>query len=747
MTFFTDIHSECKYISRFLILLSFSFISTSIIAQPNNDDSLEEVLVFAQRKEQNNQQVAIATSVLTDVNIKRNMMANIVDAGTAIPALVVSSFNTANPQFFIRGIGSTGTSAGEDSSVSVVIDDIFLGRSGIGSLDFLDLERVEVLRGAQGTLFGRNSAGGVVQFITKKPTNERNGYLETHIGRFNRFGFKAASNSTLRENHNNSTLIRTAISYIERDGYVTNTTTGTENLRESEDFAGRIHLLQDWSSASTLLTLDYARSDQLGAASRKAATNNDPLIAGGLVLLPQPSTDINEITSPLDSPTQRESVGLSLKFETETSLGNFSSISAWRNNEYELIEDISAVGVIIDEQNEDAKNLVQEFRLSSKTQTKHQWTIGLYHFEESIDRIDVIDLTTISDTVNLSPFITIPDELVTYDQNAKNKSNALYGQIEFNLSDTLSSVIGGRYSKDKKQLTVISTGADPLNFGLLDNGPFTDSVSQEFSQFTGKLGFNYQPNDNLLAYILYSEGYKSGGFDGTASSSESLNIAFDAETSDALEIGLKTQWLNNTLRTNLALFYTDFDNLQVLQIDNNGTPFISNAASAKVQGIEVEISSHFTKNLESNLSCTFLDNTYRDFISAVDDNFDGAPDDLRGQRLTRSPKYSCHASIDFKPTINGKTPLNIHFSYANQDSMFISPQNRPFDTIDSYYILNLSLNYQLSESFSIMLYGRNITDEEYKLHTFDADPLNRNNIESSVYADPVTWGATARYNF
>lgn len=726
-------------------MLIASSVPSVVCAQP----VLEEVFVSAQLREQNIQTVGAAATVIDSSTIESAGYNNIVDAGSTVPGLVVTTYNTANPQYFIRGVGSTGTSAGEDSSVSVFVDGAYAGRGGTSAMDFYDLDRIEVLRGAQGTLFGRNSAGGLIQLISQKPTNKNEGNLNISSGSHHQLGIAGAFNAVIHEDGDDKALLgRLSFLHNQRDGYVTNTLTGSNNLRETEDQAIRLHLLKKISSITqALVTVDYAKSDQVGASSRKARAGNNPLLMGGFIPLAQPGNAINQVSLATDGPTNRESSGVKLKIKTEFNSTIFESITAFRKNDYDVIDDVSAVGIIVLEQDESSEQWTQEFRLLSKAQAQWPWVVGIYYLSEDIERQDVTDLTAISDVINLNPAVTIPNERVQYDQVANNTSAAVYGQVQFPVTEKLDFTIGGRYTGDEKKMSVTASGADALGFGLLTSGPYQGHVSKSFNKASVHLGVDFETMESILLYGHFSQGYKVGGFDGNAASLASLNQSFDAETANTIEFGLKAQWLKNFLGTNVAVFYTDYEDLQVFQVTNTGMSFIDNAASARVTGMEVEIGAVFSSQWQTQLSCALLDNTYKKFISIVDDDLDGFPDNLKGNTLTRSPKKTCNLELIFSPVINGSQPLAMRMGYQYQDDIYITPQNRPMDTIDAYSLVNLGIRYQINNGLSLNLHGKNLTDERYKLHTFDADPLIRNNIESSVYAEGRNWELDLRFEF
>jgi iron complex outermembrane receptor protein len=730
------------------VFLSLTCQSTAVFGQ--DPAALETMFVEATRQTENIQNIPIAVDVIDVQQLEGGTIINTVDIGTAVPGITVTRYTSVEPQYFIRGVGSTGGSAGEDHSVVVFSDDSYVGRTGSTALDFLDLERVEVLKGPQGTLFGRNAAGGVIQLIPKKPSAEREVYVSAGAGNLNQRQFQfAAGGNIAGEDQTNA---RIAAAYSSRDGDVSNLLTASDNLREKEASGVRAQLAHHFNDALSLrVSSEYAKRDDIGVAPRKSSSSNIPLIAGGFIPVPQPTSDLQQVSLAIDGISNQDLRTFAAHVDADLGFGQFKSVSSWRNSEFQVQEDVSGVGLIVLAAQENTDLLTQEFRIYSNTDAKITWTAGLYLLREKIDRADTTDLSAISDLVNLNPVLlglpaqaVIPDQRATYQQRAVNESVALYGEMEIPISDEVSALLGLRQTFDSKELDLNATGNDPLDFGLLAAGPFSDDVNERFRDLSGKLGIIYRNNSALMSYIHLSKAYKAGGFDGNASSIEALRAGFDSENAYTLEWGIKLTGFDNRLALNAALFFNDYQDLQVFQVTNNGTTLTSNAAEAEIRGFEFDIRANIHRSLSADFACTFLNTEYTTFISDVDDDLDGLPDDLAGNELTRAPDYSCASSLLWSPDLQGKQPLSIDLSYAYQDDIFITPQNREFDTIEAYGLTNLSMRYAFSDTLSATLSINNLTDEDYKLHTFDADPLIRNNIESSVYGLGRLWSASLK---
>lgn len=730
-----------------------SYTSNYASASDSQTDNLELVYVEATRQPEDVQDIPIAVDVVDRAQLDNGTVTNSVDIGNAIPSMTVTRYTGVEPQYFIRGIGSTGSSAGEDHSVVVFSDDAYVGRTSSTALDFLDLERVEVLKGPQGTLFGRNAAGGVVQLIPIKPTAERDGYVYLGGGNLDQRQIQAALGGNL--SGEDKTNARVAASYSSRDGDVTNLLTESTNLRDSEANAVRAQLEHAVDDVFAIrFSAESAHREDIGVAPRKSSSLNSPLLAGGFIPVPQPNNDLKAVTLGIDGESDQNLKAFATYVDYDFAFAQFRSVSSWRNSEFNIEEDVSGVGLILLETDENTDLYTQEFRLHSNENTSLKWTLGLYLLREEIDRSDTTDLSAISDLVNVNPVVvglpsgvTIPDQQANYLQHAENESYALYGETEIPLSEKLFFLLGLRHTSDKKALSLQATGADPLDFGLLAAGPFTQNVEDEFEDLSGKLGLMYHASESVFSYFHLSKAYKSGGFDGNAVSVEALQSGFEPETAYSLEGGLKSSWLDNRLRINLALFFTEYRDLQVFQVTNNGTRITSNAAEAEISGFEFDIQAKLNHALKANLACTFLSTEYTEFVSDVDDNLDGLPDDLAGNSLTRAPTHSCASSLHWAPELNEDRPLHVDLSYSYQSEIYITPQNRDFDTIDAYGLANLSVSYAFTEQLTAMMTVNNLADKDYKLHTFDADPLVRNNIESSVYAVGRHWMVSLRARF
>lgn len=695
---------------------------------------IDAIVVTAQKREEDLQDIPFSVSAISGYRgdaIKNSNALAMEDIALMVPGFTMTSFNVTQPQFYIRGIGSNGTGAGEDTSVGVFVDDVYAGRAGAQWGEFLDLERVEVLRGPQGSLYGRNVAGGAINIVSKKPGPEAEGWVEATFGRFDRTDIRGAIGGPVV---GDTVMGRLALGYDARDGYISNATTGSDNLREYENQIARGHLLFNATyNAQLLLSADYFNSDAVGLAAREPEITSVPVLGGGVIPLTTPSSDTRTVELPLDGDSHRKYYGVSARLDIETALGAFTSITALRTADYEVIEDVSGYGLPILGQDETTDQLTQEIRLTS-TGNLLEWTAGVYFLAEDISRTDLTQVSGPDPNVAL-----FPDRAV-YAQESDNRSYAVFGQATYPLFERLDLTIGGRFTVDEKDFELNASG-ESGGFRVLPEGPFAVKADDSFEEFTGKLSLAYRLTDDAMAYFTFSQGYKSGGFNGVSTTARDAVIPFDPETADTFEIGLRSEWLDHRLRFNAAVFYTDSQDLQLYQVRDTSSQLISNVASAQTRGFELEFLATPFEGLDLIFNYAYLDAEYDKFVSGEDDT------DLSGNVLSRSPENSYNLAVQYKIRLGEADELLLRADYTARDELFITPENRRLGTVGAYDLLNARVSYQTASNISVSLFGKNLMDEEYQLHTVDIDSIKRNNIGASVYADPRTWGVTVGYKF
>ena len=716
-------------------------IASASISAPSHS-ALEEVIVTAQKREENVQSIPIAVTALSEETIRNANMLNMDDVSRQVPGFTVSTYNPVTPQPFIRGVGSSPSDAGSDASVGVFIDGVYAGRAGGYRADMFDIQRVEVLRGPQGTLFGRNVAGGALNILTNMPTREFAANLELTAGDYDLWGIKGMLNGPLGE----SFAARLAFAGRQRDGDTDNTVTGSE-LRDEDNKSVRGRMRWDASeNFSALLSADYTKDELKGPAARNYE-GADPFVVLDSVgigflapaLLPT-SSDAFKIEAAVDGYAEREMYSGTLQLDWQIPLGTITSVSAYRNSEYDFLDDVFGLAfqpvsglapLLTNYADEDSHQYSQELRITSTTQHL-VWTAGLYYLREEVDRLGAF-----------AP-LGVP---VTYDQSAETSSYAAFAQITLPFGEKWAVTAGGRYSYDEKDFDLSAQGTE-IGFGLLTPDPanpeagpvgYDASDDDSWSKFTPKVSLEYTPNDDIFSYLTWSQGYKSGGYNGNATNYTAATTPFDEETVNNYEIGIKTDFFGDQMRLNVAAFYMDYEDLQVFvsSFETTAGLFVDNAGEADIYGVEVEYFYSPSDRLDLSATYAWLD-------TEVGEN--DIPTVEEGNTLTRSPEHSASAAAQYRLPLGQLGDLLLRADYAWQDKIYFQLEDPEVSAQDSYGLLHLRMALQASAGWELALWMKNVTDEEYWVHAFDSS-FGSDLGASGIQGDPQMWGVTGRYSW
>tara|TARA_B100001939_G_scaffold347695_1_gene370156 strand:+ start:11288 stop:13579 length:2292 start_codon:yes stop_codon:yes gene_type:complete len=739
--------------------------NTSNKAYAEEAVTLEEIVVTAQKRSENLQEVPIAVTAMSGKFLEDSGIVALDEVSTRTPGFTMSRFNMAQPQLFIRGIGSTDDSAFGDQSVGVFVDEVYVGRAGGSDFDLMDLERLEVLRGPQGTLYGKNVVGGAVNIITKKPSAETQVKLRGSYGNFNRYELRGLVNGALSDTVN----AKLSLSKVERDGHSTSSIDGSK-LSDENNFSARAQLLfTPNEEVEFLLSADYSR-DRLAGNSRDCFGEQFvffPWFAPGQPLGASPCSEdpfVNEKT--VNGFQNRDVWGVSGKITWQTGLGELTSITAYRNSDFEFQEDFSGsdANLVINNVDEDAKQFSQELRLGDVSEDgRFKWIAGLYYFNEKIDRLDNNDFrgndAAVMVTPSPVPGLTWGQLLpltgqpwgqapfnIFFDQFNTTNSYAAFGQATYDLTQQVSITLGARYTHEKKDAEINGFGFDPTG-GFLA-APYDVSPSQSWNSFTPKATLDYKVTEDAMVYVSYSEGFKSGGFNGSASSEAAALRGFDPEKAKQWEVGLKSMWLDGQVRLNLTAFHIDYTDLQVFQLVNGAELVIDNAADATSKGFEAELTAALTKELTFNANYAYLDASYSSYITE-----DG--EDFSGNRLTRSPEHSFNIAMTYQRDLGDWGVLTLQGDYAYRDEIFFNPDNFRLDDgrilvgdgsrslLDAYVALEF-----VQQGLEVKLWGKNLTDELYRVHGIDGrGPFGLTNSAAVVYGLPRSYGVTVTWQF
>ncbi len=697
---------------RSLITIALGGLMTSgVYAQ---GPQLEEVVVTAQKRAQSLQDVPIAISAFGSDDLERINTATLADLQYSTPNLTVSPNGRSNSSIGIRGVSDFSRNPGYDNRVGVYVDGLFVGRSAAANQATLDLERIEVLRGPQGTLFGKNTVAGAIALSTKAPTNEFYGFVKAEIGNYSRQSITAMVNAPLSD----TLFAKVMINDTQRDGHVKNLFTG-EDLNGLDDQSIRLQLRYENERTSATLSIDQDE--------RKAPFHGREALIDAPAYAPAP------YQVRFDEP-QRQDIeleGLGLVIDHELSNGmSFSSLTGYRktdfkNNAEEDYTDsqviTSAYSRVTSSLGEVSEHTSQEFRWVSPASEEIDYTFGLYYFDQTNESNSSAALLGGVASVQVPAKVGVT-------------SYAAYIHGNISISEKLQFTGGVRYTYEEKdvQFDISDTTRLYLNASYTDNFS-TDDISP-------KLGLNYFMSDDTMLYVSYGRGFKSGGWNvDFVSTLEQL--AFDDESVNSAEIGIKTTLWDGRARINLAYYDAQYDDFQVRQFVETaagGTvATITNAGEVTASGIEADIEILLTDNVSLWATYGNTDSTFDQFK-----NGGGAGIDFDGNTLPDAPETTYSLALEARfPVASGEVVAQLDYNY--RDDFYTNPNNAAINTVDSYDLTNARIGYEpASGDWSVHAWVKNLNDNDdiiYASRSFLGIP-------HGTYMEPRMTGLTVKYN-
>jgi len=706
----------------------FAFIDAPLAQEGTQGAELDEVIVTAQRREQSINEVPISLSVFSSQSIEDNMIDDVADYFSKSPNVSFMEGGTRSERSIsIRGVSDIG---GLTSSFAVYVDDFNLANGPVTTNDnnsnssinpqLQDIERIEVLRGPQGTYFGRNSSGGALSITTKKPEPEF--YAEARAG-YSSFDTKELGFVVNTPVIEEKFFVRASIFGADSNGAVTNI--NPAGGRSDSQFltlrlAGRAligdKLTIDLSGAFTSEEQgfdDVVPSGVLNPSSAgfAGALGLTPPVLGGVLAYPTNTTRVD-----MDVAQQQES-----EFTTFTSNivydgdgFSFTSVTGYLDTSHDVLTDLdlSPRGFLVLNAGADSKTFSQEFRIQSANESGLQWTVGaLYARDELEQRTTIING---SEGLPIGPPpLRAPGTVRSIGLTTlENTSTALFGELIWSVSDRMNVIVGGRYTKDEID-KVEDRGApgSPLP---------TAAGGSSFSDFSPKFSLTFSLNETATGYVTVSKGYKAGGIQTDITSIAFPVTPYNEEDLWNYEVGLKMQALDNRLRLAAAIFYMDWTDLQVLsgltRFDENGLPVFSltttNAANASSKGVEFEVTALLAESLQVSAGIGYLDAKYDDFQNAV---IFGQTVDLTGASLPRAPKWTLNADSQYS-FLMGEHDAFVRAEWNYRDGtipLFESSLDPNFpNRTPSFSVVNLRAGIE-KDRYRLSVFWENAFDEQY----------------------------------
>ena len=782
----SHISSLANFITTSLSALFFGLApaGNTAVAQDSHN-ILEEVLVTAQKREETLLEVPLSVTVFSGVSLDEDGINNLQDIGSQTPGLVFTAFSVGQPEISIRGISTKEDGASANDSTVVSIDDVYIAARTAQVFDIFDLERVEILRGPQGTLYGKNSIGGSINFVTLKPSQEKIFRVQQTIGNYERLDTGLLASGPLSEK------LAAKLSFSRRDhgGWLDNLRTGEEQ-GGIETYAWRTQAV--WTPAPELEiigTLDGA-FDDLGQTNREPIGSQGPLhdcnCAANPVAVNQAlggAGDAFNTLAETEGFTDREVFGASMKIDWDFSQwASLVSISSFRYSNFDWLEDseglpptahinLTALDPAIlagpassgfsfdinDAAIEDAYQITQELRLLSSSDTRLRWLGGFFYSYEDIEREETFNFTALGIGPNY--------DLERSVQKNETSSIALYGQAQYDVLEQVTATLGLRYSYEKKEAGI---GADILNSNfaaiLLRGAPFPDingdrvrdglaRADASFSNLSWRFALDYAVNDDITLFTNIATGFKSGGFSGSASTEAVATTPFKEEEATSYEFGLKSRWLDRRMALNISGFFVDYEDLQVTRffqpVGSTFGEFITeNAGKAETSGVEIELAAVLTEHIEIGGNYAYLDASFEEFTGSPSIAADGTitdPGTFDGNRLRIAPENMASAYIKLSHYFSNGSGLDSKFKFRYQDDIFFDPDNNPINVSPNHTILDAWAAYTSpNDKWEIKLWVKNITNNEYVTHAYTQ---RGSRIAFGVYGEPRTYGGTVTYHF
>ncbi|WP_312936324.1 TonB-dependent receptor [Pseudomonas sp.] len=663
--------------------------------------TLKAVTVTATRREESLQQVPVAVTVVDGEQLERENRNNVAAIVQQVPTLNYrSSPSNKDSSLFVRGIGTISTSPGVEPSVATVIDGVVYARPGQSTLDLLDVDRIEVLRGPQGTLFGKNASAGVLNVITREPEDATHGFVDySHFGAGDENRVRLGLGGRLSETLKGSLTT----SFGEYDGNVRNVVNGHDtNGYERKGVRGKLQFQPQEDVKFTLIG-DYSDGEN---DTPSVLVTPSAAIAGAIAPV-VPGADNRKISSDYRTHVEDTNRGLSLQADWSLTDFTLTSISAWRgwdNTQYQDNDFTAAlpVSAVHDKGDVDYDQFSQELRLTSPKGQFAEYVLGTYLFhgksEETYRRLSVNGSVRNSGRA---------------DYSATNDSYAVFGETTLNVRDDLRAIFGLRWTLDEIEYDHRRLSTSPLAVNSV-RPSFSSSGSHRDNGGSGRIGLQYDINDQLTTYATYSRGYKGPAYN-VYFNMQALDLdPLDPETSDTYELGLKSSLWNNRLTANLAVFHSTYDNYQANFFDVVGTSVVTrliNAGTVTSEGVELDYALQATQQLKLSGALAYTRARIDDFGCPA-----GAASscNINGKPLPFTPDWKSYLRADYTIPLDNGWDIELGTDYSWQGEVQYSLDQNPNTRQGAFGLWGATVALaDYDAGWRVAVIGKNLADKSY----------------------------------
>lgn len=723
-----------------LVLGAEGAVAESAGAASVNDGYIEEIVVTAEKRQTSLQSTPIAITAISAGMIETAQIDDIRDIQQLAPSL---TFNDAPAglQLYMRGVGQDAPTVGNNPAVAVYVDDVYQGHQFANAAAFFDVAQVEVLRGPQGTLYGRNSTGGNINVTSKLPGFEKELNLEVTAGEHGHRRFNASAAGGLNDD---SLAIRASYSFSDRDGYRKNLASGKDIDFEELKAASLSLLYVPSEDFEAVLRLDYQDVEGSGNPGSYLATvpgsGLNPLLFGARIV-GEESTDVYNDTEGEESGRYW---GVSGTMTWQLGEMAFKSITSYRESRRSTFLDSDATDIpfVTIGQTSEAEEFFQEFNLSGVAMNDRlDWIVGANYYRDDVSTDPLVLLPIFAlllpplppmDTLDGNS-TTIPFIHLNFSEELR--SVGVFAQGTYHLSEKLRSTLGVRYTRDEKDVTISNIG----NLTAPSAQCRDQKSSESWTTPTFKVGLDYEISDRAMAYGSVSRGFKAGGFN-----SGSCRDPFDEEKLTAYEIGFKNTFFDRKLVLNTALYYYDYSDLQVRSFTEELAVDIANAAESTIYGLELEFVARPVPGLQLDGGFNLLQSEFdkamldQPMVPGVN------PEDVSGNQLLRSPETKMNLGVQYTLELQGGSSIQARYDAVYSDDFYVDAFENDFSRIESHTIQNLRITWRnrLNKLF-VQAFIENLGDEEYLEWRQSAAAVGGT---SGLWAPPRRWGVRVNYS-
>ncbi|MET0659905.1 MAG: TonB-dependent receptor [Steroidobacteraceae bacterium] len=774
-------------------------VNTSVVYADTGAPALEEVVVSARKQAEAIQDVPLAVSAVTADQVRSAGIRDVGDLTVVVPSLVVTSnSNPFNTSYRIRRIGNEGNIPDFEPDTGLFIDGAYRSRSGLGLGDLADIEQIEVLRGPQSTLYGRNVTAGAISVATAKPSQTFGAMVETTGGNDNLLGVRGYLTGGVTE----TVSARLSASGTWRDAMAKNLIGGDSDdldqysvrfqvlVEPSDNLSVRLigtHTRRDMKpaladmfygpSVSALVNAVVANPAALGAADGPALA--DGLINSSARPILDNDPDNREVQALAPLTFEQSADDLIASFEYRTDTMTVTSISSY--DRYDVTQrwnDAGQTGLdLVDYRDTQyGRTFSQELRLSSTASDSFKWLSGVYYYDNRFERGDkdehefelgqAIDELGVaagiaSPTLPNVPVFGLPGDTGDFFETSDSKSYGLFGQGTWNATDRLALTLGLRYTREEKDVSLVNTPATTapgplaaLSLPVRTLTPATSSFSlnDEWDAITGTFNVSYHVNPDVMTYASVATGFKGGGYNGGFGNTTLAKRPFKSEDVVSYELGAKSE-LGGRVRLNAAAFWSDYTDFQ--SASYIGLQFlVNNAEKVRVKGVEMDLTASLTNDLTLDLSATYADASYEKYTQGScytgrtpDDPVTGGCD-LSGKTLPFAPKLTATAGVQWQHTFG---PGDL---YSRLDGNWVGDQNVTSELDanhgkqDGYGLLNFRLGWK-QQAWDVSLWARNLTDKTFIAQTAQSNLFSA--LQDGTYQNylgaPRSYGITVRAKY